>query len=71
MLKFRVLYPTLIAGKIRKTGEILELSEQTDSNFLKRLISIKALEEILEVAKDEPKQPPKAKKQPSKNEPKE
>lgn len=52
-MKFRALYSFNYAGKILSKDEIFEISQETDKNFIKRLITIGAICE-------EPKQ--KAKK---------
>ncbi|AQW81288.1 hypothetical protein CPIN17260_0994 [Campylobacter pinnipediorum subsp. pinnipediorum] len=48
MRKFKVLYPTRIMDKIYKEGETVEFSPSTDRNFIARLQTIKAIEEIIE-----------------------
>lgn len=42
-MKFKALYSFNYAGKILSKDEIFEISQETDKNFIKRLITIGAI----------------------------
>lgn len=45
-MKFRVLYNTKIGDKYQKAGEVIDLPDGTDRNFLQRMQTIGALQLI-------------------------
>ena len=47
-MKFRVLYNTKIGDKYQKAGDIIDLPDGTDRNFLQRMQTIGALQAISE-----------------------
>ena len=47
-MKFRVLYNTKIGDKYQKAGDIIDLPDGTDRNFIQRMQTIKALQAISE-----------------------
>ncbi|ALV64648.1 hypothetical protein [Campylobacter fetus] len=57
-MKYKINYNQLIAGKHYKENSAIEFDAGTDRNFIARLITIKAIEEIKEpkseVKKDKP-----------------
>ncbi|ALV24560.1 hypothetical protein CIG2463D_0987 [Campylobacter iguaniorum] len=57
-MKYKINYNQLIAGKHYKENSEVEFNAGTDRNFIARLITIKAIEEIKEpkseVKKDKP-----------------
>ncbi|WP_297961882.1 hypothetical protein [uncultured Campylobacter sp.] len=47
-MKFRVLYNTKIGDKYQKAGDIIDLPDGTDRNFIQRMQTIGALQAISE-----------------------
>ena len=47
-MKFRVVYNTKIGDKYQKAGEVIDLPDGTDRNFLQRMQTIGALQAISE-----------------------
>lgn len=54
-MKFRVLYNTKIGDKYQKAGDIIDLPDGTDRNFIQRMQTIGALQAISEEEQERPR----------------